>query len=108
MRDVAEHLWRLKDKLNLRPDQKRELESIETLIGLLDHVPLNQQMVVRLLQATSSLGSDYERARVLTSTAEKYAVTGAAKNAYLQAANGIKSEYERNRALAALTNSSRM
>ena len=36
MLDVAEHLWRLKDKLNLRPDQKRELESIETLIGLLD------------------------------------------------------------------------
>jgi hypothetical protein len=59
--------------------------------------------VLRLLNETQKIGTDYEKARVLTEAAKQYQIQGALRDAYIKAADSIGTEYDRNRTLAAIT-----
>jgi hypothetical protein len=64
---------------------------------------LSDQSLAKIIAETQKIGTDYEKARVLTEVAQHYNVQGATRDAYIKAANSIGTEYDRNRTLAAIT-----
>jgi hypothetical protein len=64
---------------------------------------LTNDSLARIIAEVQKIGTDYEKARVLTEVAQKYPIEGSIRDAYIKAANSISTEYDRNRTLAAVT-----
>jgi hypothetical protein len=65
------------------------------------------ETVVALLRAAATIDGHHERSQVLQAVAANHAVTGTAREAYLQAAERL-GEYEQGKALSALVRSERL
>jgi hypothetical protein len=76
-----------------------KLEAKEYLQHRQDVAP---EALLTVLQSAREIGSSYDRATLLVEIANKYQLSGAAREAYLDAAGSISSQYDRERAEAAL------
>jgi hypothetical protein len=77
------------------------------LTGIAASSALSDRVMLAMLDATTAMRSDHERAQTLVAIAGRHPLSAAARDKYIDAANDIRSEHEQTRALAALVRSER-